>query len=47
MNPDTSEWAPTLGVGVPMDFQIFKEVFQWAKFIGLKISLYHWKFLET
>jgi len=25
MNPHTPKWAPTLGVGVPMDFQIFKE----------------------
>ncbi len=25
MNPHTPKWVPTLGVGVPMDFQIFKE----------------------
>jgi len=23
MNPHTPKWAPTLGVGIPMDFQIF------------------------
>jgi len=23
MNPHTPKWAPTLGVGVPMDFQFF------------------------
>jgi hypothetical protein len=36
MNPHTPKWATTLGVGVPMDFQIFKEQFQGSKFIGLK-----------
>jgi hypothetical protein len=25
MNPHTPKWAPTLGVGVLMDFQIFRE----------------------
>jgi len=24
VNPHTPNWAPTLGVGVPMDFQIFR-----------------------
>jgi len=32
-----------LGVGVPMDFQIFKEWLHELKPIGLKSSLYHWK----
>jgi len=27
MNPHIPKWAPTLGVGVLMDFQIFKEQF--------------------
>jgi hypothetical protein len=27
MNPHTPNWVPTLGVGVPMDFQIFKKNF--------------------
>jgi hypothetical protein len=30
-----------------MESQIFKEVFQGSKPIGLKNSLYHWKVLET
>jgi hypothetical protein len=25
MNPHTPKWAPTLGVGVPMDFRIFRK----------------------
>ncbi len=41
------KWAPTWGVGVPMDFQIFKEQFQGLKPIGLKSFLYHWKAIET
>jgi hypothetical protein len=45
MNPHTSEWAPTLEVGVPMDFRIFKGKLQGSKFIGLKISLQRWKVL--
>jgi len=39
--------APPLGVGVPMDFWIFRERFQGSKFIRLKSSLYHWKALKT
>jgi hypothetical protein len=39
MNPHTPKWAPTLGVGVPMDFRIFRRQFQGSKFIGLKSSL--------
>ncbi len=39
--------APTLGIGVPMDSQIFKEPFEGTKLIGLKDLLYHWKFLKT
>jgi hypothetical protein len=41
MNPHILKWVPTLGVGVPMDSQIFKEWFQRFKFIGLKFFLYH------
>jgi hypothetical protein len=41
MNPHTPKWTPTLGVGIPMEFQIVFEVFQGQKFIGSKISLYH------
>ncbi len=47
MNPHTLKWAPILGVGVLMDSRIFKEQFQGSKHIGWKISLYHWKVLET
>jgi hypothetical protein len=47
MNPRTSKWVPTLGVGVLMDFRIFKKRFQGSKLIKLKSSLYHWKLLET
>jgi hypothetical protein len=47
MNPHIPKWAPTLGVGVPMDFQIFREWLQGSKLIGLKNFLYHWKALGT
>jgi hypothetical protein len=47
MNPHTPKWAPTLGVGVVMDFKIFKERLQGSKLIGLKSFLYHWKALGT
>jgi hypothetical protein len=36
-----------LGVGIPMEFQVFKKVFQGPKLIGLNIFLNHWKALET
>jgi len=36
MNPHTPKWAPTLGIGVPMDFRIFKRKLQGLKFIRLK-----------
>ncbi len=45
MNLHTPKWAPTLGVGVSMDFQTFKKRLQGTKPIGLKNSLYHWKTL--
>jgi len=43
MNFHTPNWAPTLGVGVQMDFWIFKVRLQGSKLIRLKSSLYHWK----
>jgi hypothetical protein len=43
MSPHTPKWTPTLGIGVPMDFQIFKEQLEESKLIGLKTSLYYWK----
>ncbi len=46
MNPHTPKWTLTLGVGVPMESQIFKKWFQKSKFIGLKSFLYHWKTLK-
>jgi len=45
MNLHTPRWIPTLGVGISMDFQIFKEQLQGSKPIGLRSSLYNWKAL--
>ncbi len=45
MNFHILKGTPTLGVGVPVDFQIFRERFQGSKFIGLRHSLYYWKAL--
>jgi hypothetical protein len=47
MNPHTPKWAPTLWIGVSMDFQIFRGWQQGSKLIGLKSPLYHWKALRT
>jgi hypothetical protein len=47
MSPYTPKWILTLGVGVPMDFLIFRERFEGSKIIGLKTFLYHWKVLKT
>ncbi len=47
MNPHTPKGASTLGVGVPMDFRMFKEQLQVSKPNGLKSFLYHWKSIET
>jgi hypothetical protein len=41
MKLHTPKWAPTLGVGVLMDSQIFREWLQGLKPIRLKSSLYH------
>jgi hypothetical protein len=38
MNPHTPKWAPILGVGILMDFRIFKEWFEGSKLIRLKSS---------
>jgi hypothetical protein len=40
-NLHTPKWAPTLGIGVPVDYQIFKERVQRSKSNGLRSSLYH------
>jgi hypothetical protein len=47
MNTHTPKWAPMLGVGLPMDFRIFKKQFQGSKHIGLRSFTYHWKDLGT
>jgi len=47
MSPHTPKWVPTLGVGIPMDFQIFLKWFKGSKLIELKISLYYWNCLGT
>jgi len=47
MNLHTPKWVPTLEVGIPMDSQIFREWFQGSKPIGLRTSLYQWKFFGT
>jgi hypothetical protein len=39
MNLHTPNGIPTLEVGVPVDFQIFREQLQESKLIGLKHSL--------
>ncbi len=46
MSPHGPKGAPTFGVGVLMDSQIFIKPFEGSKFIGLKNSLYHWKDFE-
>jgi hypothetical protein len=47
MNTHTPKWAPTLGVEVPADSQIFKERLQRSNPIALRSFLYHWKAIET
>jgi hypothetical protein len=47
MNLHIPKWAFTLGVGVLMDFWIFKEQLQRSKHIELNSYLYHWKSLGT
>jgi len=47
MNPHIPKWIPTLGVGVPMESQMFREKFERSKLIELKTSLHHWKFIKT
>jgi len=47
IGPHTSKGIPTLGVGVSMDSQMFRERLQGSKPNGLIRSLYHWKTIET
>ncbi len=43
----TPKATSTLGEGVPMDSQNFREPFEGSKLNGLWRSLYHWKALRT
>jgi hypothetical protein len=43
IDPHTPKGTLTLGVGIPVDFQIFRAGFQGSKLITFKSSLYHWK----
>jgi hypothetical protein len=47
LNLHTPKLAPTLGVKVSMDSQIFREQLHGSKPIRSKISLYHWKIIGT
>ncbi len=46
IDPHTPK-APPLGVGLPVDSQIFRARFQGLKPITLRNYLYHWKSIET
>ncbi len=46
IEPHTPKGTPILGVGVPMDSQMFKEQLQGSKPNGLTSDLYHWKAIE-
>jgi Na+-translocating ferredoxin:NAD+ oxidoreductase RnfG subunit len=47
VNTHTPKATPTLGEGIPMDFQNFIERFEGSKLNGLWRSLYQWKALGT
>jgi hypothetical protein len=47
VNPHTPKATPTLGSGLPVDSQNFKERLQGSNLNGLGRSLYHEKALET
>jgi len=47
MNLHTSKGASTLGVGIPVDSQIFRERLQGSKLNKLNFFLYYWKALGT
>jgi hypothetical protein len=46
MGPHTPKATPQMGVGVPVDFQNFRERFQGSKLLTLRKFLYHWKDIE-
>jgi len=41
IDPHTPKGTPTLGVGIPMDFQMFRKQLQGSKPNGLKSYLHH------
>jgi len=45
--PSHLKGVPLWGVGVPMDFRIFRGQLQGSKLNGSKSSLYQWKALGT
>jgi hypothetical protein len=47
IEPLHRKWTLTLGVGILMDFQIFKKQLQGSKLIRLRSFLNHWKSLGT
>jgi hypothetical protein len=47
VSPHSPKATPTLGDGVPMESQNFREQFEGSKLNVLWRSLYHWKVLET
>jgi hypothetical protein len=47
IDPHTPKGTPTLGVGVPVDSQMFKKRAQGSKPNGLWNPLYHWEYIET
>jgi hypothetical protein len=47
VNPHTPKATPTLGDGVSVHSQNFREQFEGSKFDGLWRSFYHWKALGT
>jgi hypothetical protein len=47
MNSHTPKWTPALGVGVPINSQIFIERFEGSKLIVLNSFLFHWKAFKT
>jgi hypothetical protein len=46
IDPHTPKGTSTLGVGVLMDSQMFKERLKWSKPNELKNFLYNWKAIE-
>ncbi len=47
IDPHTPKGTPTLGVGIPVDSQMFIKQLQGSKPNGLRNFLYHWKSIET